>query len=293
MGESMYLDLLSRLLDKGEVRHGRNGTTLSLFGERLEFDLQAGFPLLTTKRVFWRGVAEELFWFLRGSTNANELSEKGVHIWDKNTSREFLDSVGLAHVEAGFIGAGYGHCWKAFGGDYPPTEANKGVDQIRYIIEELTNNPHGRRAILSAWNPTQLHMAALPPCHFVYEFYLSDKHGLSCMMIMRSCDVAAGLPFNIASTALLTSLIAKVIGVQAHRIIINMGDTHLYDQHTTGASEQSVRQPNTPPTLRILRDVPANATIDDKVKWLETLKFEDVAIDEYLCHPPIKYEMIA
>jgi len=290
--EQGYIILMKAILADGEDRAARNGKTKAVFGEKLVFDLTNGFPLLTTKRVFWRGVAEELFWFLRGSTNAKELSEKGVNIWNDNTSREFLDSVGLHHIEEGHLGAGYGHCWKAFNGDYP--SGKNGVDQIRYVLEQLITNPQGRRAVLSAWNPSQLSMAALAPCHFVYEFYISETRGLSCMMVMRSCDVAAGLPFNIASTALLTTLIAKLLYIPTDKIVVITGDTHLYEEHIEGALIQIEREPKPKPTLEIVREAPPkDASLDKKVKWLETLQFEDVKITGYECHPAIKFRMIA
>jgi thymidylate synthase len=294
--EAGYLSLLSNVLNYGEKRTGRNGNTVSLFGEKLEFNLKTGFPLLTTKKVFLRGIAEELFWFLRGSTNANELSAKNVHIWDGNTSRTFLDSVGLYHLMPGYLGAGYGHCWRSFGGDYPSVPgsgANCGVDQIRFILEELTTNPHGRRALLSAWNPCQLSKAALPPCHYAYQFYI-NVNGLSCICNCRSQDLCAGTPFNIASTALLTHLIAHLLHIDVDRVILMMGDAHIYDEHNDGAHEQIDRIPKKKPTLRIVRDAPPReSSIDEKIKWLETLKFEDIQVTNYDSYPAIKYAMIA
>ena len=294
--EAGYLSLLSRVLNNGEKRHSRNGNTLSLFGEKLEFNLKTGFPLLTTKKVFLRGIAEELFWFLRGSTNANELIAKNVHIWDGNTSREFLDSVGLHHLMPGYLGAGYGHCWRSFGGDYPSLPgvgANCGVDQIRFLLTELSTNPHGRRALLSAWNPCQLNKAALPPCHYAYQFYINEN-GLSCICNCRSQDLCAGTPFNIASTALFTHLIAHLLGVEVDRVILMMGDAHIYEEHIENAHEQIDRMPKNKPTLCIVREAPPHkSSIDEKIKWLETLKFEDIQIENYDSHPAIKYPMIA
>lgn len=294
--ELAYLQLLFRVSTNGEIRNGRNGNTRSLFGEKLEFNLKTGFPLLTTKKVFLRGIAEELFWFLRGSTNANELIAKNVHIWDGNTTREFLDSVGLHHLMPGYLGAGYGHCWRSFGGDYPSIPgvgANCGVDQIRFILTELINNPHGRRALLSAWNPCQLNKAALPPCHYAYQFYINSK-GLSCICNCRSQDLCAGTPFNIASTALFTHLIAHLLHIDVDRIILMMGDAHIYEEHLDGANEQITRTPKNKPTLHILREAPPlESSIDEKIKWLETLKFEDIQISNYDSYPAIKYQMIA
>lgn len=293
-GERGYLALMAKILMEGEYRVGRNGGTYSCFGERLEFLLKDGFPLLTTKRVFWRGVVEELLWFLRGSTNSKELGDKGVHIWDGNTSREFLDSVGLVDVAEGEIGAGYGFQWRCFGGDYP--ERKGGVDQVRWLVEELTNNPYGRRALLSAWNPSQLSRMALPPCHFSYLFYLSDRDGLSCQMQMRSCDVGAGLPFNIASTALFTTILAAILHVPAHRVVIVTGDTHLYECHLESAQQQLQREPiadGEKIMVRIAKEAPPkDSSIDAKMAWIEGLVFEDFVLENYRCHGPLKYAMV-
>lgn len=290
-GEQQYLDLLRKIIICGEERDGRNGKTLSLFGERLEFDLKDGFPLLTTKRVFWRGVVEELLWFLRGSTNAKELQAKDVHIWDGNTSREYLDAHGLEHYEEGQLGPGYGFQWRCFGGDYPLHE--NGIDQIRYVLRELTTNPHGRRAVLSAWNPKQAHAMALVPCHVLYQFYIG-KHGLSCQLYCRSQDVCAGTPFNIASTALLTTLLASLLGVPTDRIILIAGDAHVYEPHIENAKIQIERTPYKCPQLKIKKEIPPiTSELDEKIKWLETLTYEDFELLEYQCHPTLKYEMIA
>lgn len=290
--EEGYLSLMKNVLENGEHREGRNGGTRSIFGNRLEFDLRKGFPLLTTKRVFWRGVVEELLWFLRGSTDANELKTKNIHIWDGNTTREFLDNVGLHDVAEGHIGAGYGYQWRCFGGNYPSKE--NGVDQVRYVLKELSENPHGRRAVLNAWNPQQLHRMALPPCHMSYQFFVGND-GLQCMMMMRSCDIGAGLPFNIASTALFTHILAHVLNVPAHRVIIVMGDTHLYDVHLESATEQIERKPYDFPSFRITKEAPAaDASLDEKLKWIETLCYDtDFEIQDYNCHPALKYVMVA
>lgn len=292
--EKAYLQLLRKILNEGEERYGRNGNTRSVFGERLEFDLNRdGFPLLTTKRMFWRGIVEELLWFLRGSTDANELKQRGVFIWNGNSTREFLDERGLFDYPEGECGPIYGYQWRCFDGDFPTR--NNGIDQLRYVLQQLTENPTGRRAIMTGWNPKQLDMMCLPPCHVLYNFYLSPTRGLSCQMYQRSCDTCAGLPFNIASTALLTTLIATVLGVDVDRVIIVIGDTHIYEQHYTNANEQTERTPFQFPKLRILRtDTPSNdASIDSKIAWIESLTFSDFELIDYKCHPLIKYEMIA
>lgn len=290
-GETQYLALLKRILEEGEEREGRNGKTRSLFGERMVFHLGDGFPLLTTKRVFWRGVVEELLWFLRGSTDARELQAKNVHIWDGNTSRAYLDAVGLTDYPEGQLGPSYGFQWRCFGGDYPSRE--NGIDQIRYLVEELSKNPHGRRAVLSAWNPKQAHAMALVPCHVLYQFYVGAD-GLSCQLYCRSQDVCAGTPFNIASTSLLTSLFAALLHVPAGRVILVAGDVHIYEQHLENARVQVAREPYRPPQLVLRKPVPPKkSSTAEKLQWLEGLTCEDLEIAFYECHPPLKYEMVA
>lgn len=290
-GEHQYLSLLRSILETGEERDGRNGKTLSVFAERLVFDLKEGFPLLTTKRVFWRGVVEELLWFLRGSTDAKELQAKGVRIWDGNTSREYLDSVGLNHYAEGELGPGYGFQWRCFGGDYPQRE--NGIDQVRYLLEELSKNPHGRRAVLSAWNPKQAKQMALVPCHVLYQFYIGNK-GLSCQLYCRSQDICAGTPFNIASASLLTTILASLLDVPTDRLVLVMGDAHIYEQHIENAKVQAERVPFHPPQLKIRKAVPPkDCDMDEKIRWIECLEYTDLELTDYECHPPLKYEMIA
>jgi thymidylate synthase len=277
-GEQQYLDLLRRILIKGEQRDGRNGKTWSLFGERIEFDLS-------------EGVVEELLWFLRGSTDAKELQEKNIHIWDGNTSREYLDSVGLNHYEEGELGPSYGFQWRCFGGNYPLHEG--GIDQIQYVLKELSTNPHGRRAVLCAWNPKQANAMALVPCHVLYQFYIGEK-GLSCQLYCRSQDVCAGTPFNIASCSLLMSLFASLLDIPTHKMILIAGDAHVYDPHVENAKIQIERVPYKFPSLKIKKAVPSKeSSLEEKLTWLEGLVFEDFEIENYQCHPALKYEMIA
>lgn len=291
--ERTYLDLLRKILNEGEEREGRNGNTKSVFGERLEFNVHIdGFPLLTTKKMFWKGIVEELLWFLRGSTDANELSERGVFIWRGNSTREFLDSRGLTEYTEGECGPIYGYQWRSFNGAYPSKDG--GVDQLRYVLKELIENPTGRRALLTGWNPQQLGAMCLPPCHVLYNFYLSPTNGLSCQMYQRSCDTCAGLPFNIASTALLTTIIATAIGnVPVNKVIIVIGDTHIYEQHYENAKLQSDRSPYDFPTLKIKKPAPSiEASVDEKIKWIESLELSDFELVDYVSHPLIKYEMV-
>jgi thymidylate synthase len=289
--ERKYLKLIQKIMLEGEERRGRNGITKSVFGEKLEFCFEDGFPLLTTKRMFLRGIVEELLWFLRGSTNANELKEKGVMIWDGNTTREFLDAKGLSDYPVGECGPIYGYQWRCFDGDYPNKEG--GVDQLRYVLSELTSNPHGRRALLTGWNPKHLDKMCLPPCHVLYNFYMSSK-GLSCQMYQRSCDTCTGLPFNIASTSLLTYIIATCLHVPVDRIIIVIGDAHIYEEHYVNAVEQVSREPIAYPSIAIMKPPPPQgASVDDMIAWIENLTYDDFSLTGYKYHPPLKYAMVA
>lgn len=291
MEEAGYLALVKRILDDGEYREGRNGGTKSVFGEKVEFRLNNGntFPLLTTKRVFWRGVVEELLWFLRGSTDVKELQAKNIHIWDGNSTRAFLDSVGLHDVPEGDIGLGYGKQWRNFGGIAP----GSGVDQLAYVIDELRKNPAGRRCLLSAWNPVHLHMAALPPCHVMYQFYVGTN-GLSCQMYQRSQDCMSGAPFNYASTALLTMILAHILRVPADRVIVVSGDTHVYEPHFENAAIQVTREPYAPPRVAIRKEPPPpEARTTEMIQWIEGLTFEDFELTGYVHHPALKFEMVA
>ncbi|PIA55835.1 hypothetical protein AQUCO_00700274v1 [Aquilegia coerulea] len=213
--EYMYLRLVQDIISNGAQKDDRTGTgTLSKFGCQMRFNLRRSFPLLTTKRVFWRGVVEELLWFINGSTNAKVLQEKGVHIWDGNASRDYLDSVGLVDREEGDLGPVYGFQWRHFGAIYTNMHADykgQGFDQLLDVINKIKNRPDDRRIILSAWNPSDLKLMALPPCHMFAQFYVANGE-LSCQMYQRSADMGLGVPFNIASYSLLTCMIAHVCG---------------------------------------------------------------------------------
>lgn len=247
--EHQYLSLVSRAICDGEMRPDRTGTgTLSLFAPQpgLSFSLRNGtLPLLTTKRVFMRGVLEELLWFVAGKTDSKLLTDRGVHIWDGNGSKEFLKSRGLGHRREGDLGPVYGFQWRHFGAEYTDCDADyrgKGVDQLAEVIDKIKNNPTDRRIIMSAWNPKDLSQMALPPCHMFCQFYVSlpsatensNKTGrpeLSCHMYQRSCDLGLGVPFNIASYALLTHMVAHVTGCEAKELTLAMGDAHVYRDH--------------------------------------------------------------
>lgn len=284
--ELQYLSLIDRILATGSPRGDRTGTgTQALFGETMKFDLGSAFPLLTTKRVFWRGVAEELLWFISGSTNANLLAEKGVHIWDGNGSREFLDGRGFHDREVGDLGPVYGFQWRHFGAKYTNMHADysgQGVDQLAEVIETIKTRPTDRRMILSAWNPAALDEMALPPCHMMAQFFVADKT-LSCMMYQRSCDVGLGVPFNIASYALLTRMVAHVTGLAAGTFTHVLGDAHIYNNHVDALREQARRSPRPFPKLSI-RDREDLHTIDDFV-------MADFELNGYQPHTAIKMQM--
>ena len=287
------------------LTHLRTGTgTLSIFAPRpLKFQLQENgrlvLPLLTTKRVFHRAVVAELLWFIRGSTSSLPLSEAGVKIWDGNGSRKFLDSVGLSHRDVGDLGPIYGFQWRHFGADYVDASADyagQGVDQLANIIHTLRTNPYDRRMILSAWNPRDLKIMALPPCHMFAQFYVSfPKQGqpegsteakakghLHCQMYQRSCDMGLGVPFNIASYALLTHMLAHVCDLVPGSLTLVMGDAHVYIDHIDALKTQLEREPRTFPELEIKCE--KGGSIDG---W----KAEDFVIKGYDPHKAIAMKM--
>ncbi|XP_058133494.1 thymidylate synthase isoform X2 [Dasypus novemcinctus] len=216
-GELQYLGQIEHILRCGSRKEDRTGTgTLSVFGLQARYSLRDEFPLLTTKRVFWKGVLEELLWFIKGSTNAKELSSKGVKIWDANGSRDFLDGLGFSTREEGDLGPVYGFQWRHFGAEYKDMTSDysgQGVDQLQKVIDTIKTNPNDRRIIMCAWNPKDLPLMALPPCHALCQFYVGNGE-LSCQLYQRSGDMGLGVPFNIASYALLTYMIAHITGLK-------------------------------------------------------------------------------
>ena len=224
----------------------------------MRFGLRDGvFPLLTTKTNFWRGVAEELLWFVKGSTNAKLLADKKIHIWDGNGSREFLDSRGLHHREEMDLGPVYGFQWRHFGAAYEDMHADyegKGVDQLKDCINKIKNSPTDRRIIMTAWNPADLDKMALPPCHMFCQFYVANGE-LSCQMYQRSADMGLGVPFNIASYSLLTVMMAQVCGLKAGEFVHTIGDAHVYSNHVEALQEQIKRVPRAFPKIEINPDV--------------------------------------
>ncbi|MEM9463026.1 MAG: thymidylate synthase [Myxococcota bacterium] len=256
-----YLDLLGEILEQGIPKDDRTGTgTRSVFGRQLRFDLGAGFPLVTTKKLHLRSIIHELLWFLRGDTNVEYLHQHGVSIWD-----EWAD-------ERGDLGPIYGHQWRSW-----PTPDGGSIDQIAQAIDLIEHDPDSRRIVVSAWNPADLPRMALAPCHCLFQFYVA-RGRLSCQLYQRSADVLLGVPFNIASYALLTMMIARVTGLQPGEFIHTFGDAHLYSNHVDQARIQLTREPRSAPTMQIGR---RPASIFD-------FRYEDFELRGYDPHPSIK-----
>jgi thymidylate synthase len=290
-GEASYLNALRVLLRHGEDREDRTGTgTLSRFGHQFRFDLtESKVPLLTTKRVPWKMVLEELLWFLRGSTDSTALAEKGIRIWQGNTTRAFLDSRGLAHLPEGDIGAGYGFQWRHFGGRYVDCKApygpEVGVDQLAYVENMLKEDPRSRRICMTAWNPSSLHEMALPPCHVFAQFYVGNNRSLSCHLYQRSADMFLGFPWNMFSYACLTHVLAKRCDMRPGELVVSVGDMHVYKDHVRQVEEQLERSPAAAPKLRVSDAV--------RTKAWEELSVEDFEISNYDPLPAIKGKMSA
>lgn len=284
-GDEQYLALVRRVLEEGKVSGDRTGVgTKRVFGHMARYDLAEGFPLLTTKRVFWRGVVEELLWFISGSTDARVLQAKGVHIWDGNSTKEFLEKRGLGHRAEGDLGPVYGFQWRHWGAQYVDFETDytgRGLDQLQTLIKGLREDPTSRRHLMSAWNPDDVGQMALPPCHLLAQFYVEEGR-LSCMLTQRSADVGLGVPFNIASYALLTHLIAATLGLGVGELVHVTGDTHVYLNHEEGLRVQLGREARPPATLRIVRQT----SIDD-------YRPEHIVLEGYNPHPLIKLPFAA
>lgn len=317
--EVEYQYLIRKILNKGTYRDDRTGTgTLSLFAPpQLRFNLETHFPLLTTKRVFWRGikyylenfsfnfllllgVVGELLWFLKGSTNAKQLQEKNIHIWDGNSSREFLDNLGFKDREEGDLGAIYGFQWRHFGAEYQDCHTDykdQGIDQIKQVIKSIKEDPYSRRHLVSAWNPKDSGKMNLQPCHALFQFYVDPlKKHLSCQMYQRSmnlffifllkittigADMFLGVPFNIASYALLTCMIAQVCDLTPKELIIVFGDCHIYQNHIEQCKVQLEREPRVFPTLNLNKNI----------KDIDNFKETDIHLNYYSPFPRIKAEM--
>ncbi|KAL0839764.1 hypothetical protein ABMA28_016403 [Loxostege sticticalis] len=283
--EYQYLDIVRKIIETGDKRVDRTGVgTLAVFGAMQRYSLANNtLPLLTTKRVFLKAVIHELLWMISGSTDAKALAAKGVHIWDANGSRDFLDNLGFTSREEGDLGPVYGFQWRHSGAQYIDAKTDysgQGVDQIQNIIETLKKNPADRRMLICAWNPSDLSKMALPPCHCLAQFHVASGK-LSCLLYQRSADMGLGVPFNIASYALLTHMMAHITNLQAGEFVHTMGDTHVYLNHVKPLTEQLTREPRPFPTLKFAR----------KVESIDDFKFEDFIVEGYNPHPKIEMEM--
>lgn len=259
-----YLDLLTHVLDNGTRKNDRTGTgTISVFGYQMRFDLNRGFPLLTTKKLHLRSIIHELLWFISGDTNIKYLKDNGVKIWD-----EWAD-------ENGNLGPVYGHQWRSWTGP-----GGKKTDQLMEVIEGIRKNPDSRRHIVSAWNVGDLDRMALPPCHLLFQFYVAGGK-LSCQLYQRSCDIFLGVPFNIASYSLLTMMVAQVTGLKPGEFVHTLGDTHIYLNHLDQVKLQLTREPYPLPQMKI------NPDVTD----IRNFRYEDFELVNYVAHPHIKGEV--
>ena len=270
-GELEYLRMMNRIMNTGATMEGRNGRVMSSFGEKMTFELSS-FPLLTTKKMGYKTILRELLWFIKGSTDNQELNDKNVHIWDGNASKEFLESRGLDNEE-GDLGPIYGYQWRHFGYPYKDRYTDytgKGYDQLAWLLQEIKSNPSSRRLILSAWNPADLDEMALPPCHILSQFYVNVTEGtLSCQLYQRSGDMFLGVPFNIASYAFLTYILCKLTGYKPGKLHHVLGDAHIYEEHSGAVKTQYKRIPKKFPTLTISDDLTDIDTLDEKMFTLE------------------------
>jgi thymidylate synthase len=288
--EQQYLNLVKEIIDNGYVENGRNGKTCVKFGHTMRFSLRDGtIPILTTKKVAFRPCFEELFWFIRGSTDNRLLQEKNVSIWNGNSTREFLDSRGLYDREVGDLGPVYGFQWRHFNAMYKDSGADysgEGVDQLRNIIDDLKNEDtrSSRRHILTAWNPCQLDEMALPPCHMICQFNVRENKYLSCALFQRSGDVGLGVPFNIASYSLFTHILAKHCGLVADEFVHFIGNCHIYEEHIEPLKVQIQREPMEFPKIEIKRIC----------ENIEDYNIEDIEWKtKYVSHEIIKMKMSA
>ena len=275
--EQAYLDLLQHVLTHGTEKGDRTGTgTLSHFGAQLRFDLADGFPLLTTKKVHFKSIVYELFWFLSGSTHVDYLQENGVRIWNEWATAE---QTARFNRPAGDLGPVYGHQWRNYGAtkDENGIYNNDGIDQITQVVEQIKNNPNSRRLIVSGWNPAEAEQVALPPCHTLFQFFVADNK-LSCQLYQRSADLFLGVPFNIASYALLTHMVAQVCGLEVGEFVWTGGDCHIYQNHREQVELQLTRELYTLPTL----------TLNPNVTDIFAFNYDDISVDGYESHPAIK-----
>jgi thymidylate synthase len=288
-GEQQYLDLLKNILLTGEKRYSRNAETISLFKNDMKFDLRNGFPLLTTKKMFLRGIIEEFLFFLRGDTDSTILSEKGIRIWEKNTSEEFITSLGLPYAK-GVMGPMYGYQWRFYNSEYTldngrPIINNGGIDQLAEVVDLIKNDPTSRRILMTTYNPEQANFGVLYPCHSItIQFYVQNEF-LDMFCYNRSQDFLLGVPFNISSSSLLLMIVAKLTNKIPRFFYITMGDSHIYSEHISQVEIQIKRMPFAFPTLQI-------PDIKD-LKEIDSLTAKDFILVDYNFHPQIKAEMVA
>lgn len=290
--EQNYLDLVKHILENGNNKSDRTGIgTKSIFGAQLRFSLENGkIPLITTKKIFIKGVIEELLFFIRGERDTKKLESKGVNIWKGNTSREFLDKRGLSHYKEGDMGPMYGVLWRNFGQksscchcDFDGCQDGNGIDQLSNCLELIKTDPDSRRIIVTAHDPTVTKDSVLYCCHNYFQFYVNDGK-LSCHFLMRSNDLILGAGFNFASYAILTHLMAKASGLKTGELIYSVGDVHVYNNTVEGVKLQLSREPYPFPTLKINKEI-------SSIKDMESLEFSDFEIENYIHHPAIKMEM--
>ncbi len=276
----VYLNLLTKILHEGTQKGDRTGTgTISYFGSQMRFNLANGFPLLTTKKVHFKSIVYELLWFLKGDTHVQYLQQHGVRIWNEWATAEQTARFGR---KEGDLGAIYGHQWRNFGATKNPDGSynSDGFDQITWLINEIKTNPNSRRLIVSGWNPIEANQVALPPCHTLFQFFVADGK-LSCQLYQRSADIFLGVPFNIASYALLTHMVAHVCDLQVGEFIWTGGDCHIYNNHVTQVQEQLTRNPLALCQLQL----------NSKVNNIFDFEFDDIELINYQSHPAIKAEV--
>jgi thymidylate synthase len=292
--ELQYVNLIRKIIDEGTWEEGRNGRTKSIFGEMMRFSLQGGkIPILTTKKTAWKTCLRELLWFIRGETDNKLLQAEGVHIWDGNSTKEFMRGRGLEHYPEGLLGKIYGFQWRHFNAESDlktgkavyDKEGNRGIDQLQQIIDALKDPKQrtSRRLIMTAWNPCQLDEMALPPCHVMCQFNVHDGNKLSCALTQRSVDAALGLPFNIASYSFLTHILAEHCGLEAYEFVHFMGNCHIYEDHIEPMKAIFDRVPYKFPTLEIYT----------KKENINDYEVEDFFVSDYKCHETIKMKMVA
>lgn len=288
--EQQYINLIRLILNEGTIEEGRNGTTQSIFGYSMSFSLKNGvIPLITTKKIAWKTCLKELLFFIRGETDNRLLKDEGVAIWTANSTRQFLDERGLFHYPEDCLGPIYGYQWRNWNAPYSVNdvkEEKRGIDQLLNIINSLKNpvTRSSRRLIMTAWNPEQIDQMALPPCHVMAQFNVSDGNRLSCCLFQRSGDVGLGVPFNIASYSFLTHILAKHCGLVADKFVYFIGNAHIYKEHIEALTKQIERKPYPFPTIEIINQ---KNNIDDYV--IDDVKFTS----EYVCHSTVHMKMKA